>query len=509
MRGSCLVACLVAMTILPLEGGHARKLQESPGNYPNSSDITPGAICRKDFPHGFVFGTATSAYQVEGGAFTDGKGNSSWDYTAHQPGAILTGENGDVACDSYHKYEDVRLLANVGVDAYRFSFAWSRIYPDGVGEINQLGVDYYNRLIDILLAKGIVPYVTLYHWDLPQALIFKYGGWQNEQIIKDFAAYAETCFKLFGDRVKHWITVNEPTVDTSLNSGCVSTADYNCTESNNQQRRYISGHNILLAHATSVAIFREKYQASTGGIIGISLDIQWFEPLTNSTADIKAAATALAFRGGWFMDPLFNGDYPQEIKDEMKYALPVLTEEQKKLVKGAVDFVGVNYYTTQYISSKPLLGYSNEPEFPVTFPSSVYVGKTKNGVAIGPEGASGLSIVPWGLEKLLVKLKELYGNPIFYITETGVSELRNTNNTLAENLNDEIRVQYFQDHYTYALKAIKSGVQLRGIFVWSLMDNFEWIWGYQYKFGIHYVDFNDDQKRYPKASALWFKQFLQ
>ncbi|BBN12109.1 protein MpGH1.5 [Marchantia polymorpha subsp. ruderalis] len=498
------------MTILPLETGDAETLQGSSDKHPDSGGITPRAIYRNDFPQEFVFGCATSAYQIEGGAFTDGKGNSSWDYTAHQPGAILTGENGDVACDSYHKYEeDVCLLANLGVDAYRFSIAWTRIYPDGVGEINQFGVNYYNRLIDSLLAKGIVPYVTLYHWDVPQALIFKYGGWQNEQIVNDFAVFAETCFDLFGDRVKHWITVNEPTVDLALNSGCVTTADYNCTESNKQQRRYIAGHNMLLAHATSVKIFREKYQASTGGIIGISLDIQWFEPLTNSEADIRAAATALAFRGGWFMDPLFHGDYPQEIKDEMNYALPVFTEEQKILVKGSADFIGVNYYTAEYISSKALLGFSNEPAFPVTYPSDVYVGKTKHGEAIGPEGASGLNIVPWGLEKLLVKLKELYGNPVFYITETGVSELRNPNNSLEENLNDEIRVQYLHDHFEYALNSVKRGVQLRGIFAWSLMDNFEWSWGYDYKFGLHYVDFDDGQKRYPKASALWLKQFLQ
>ncbi|BBN02234.1 beta-glucosidase [Marchantia polymorpha subsp. ruderalis] len=462
-------------------------------------------ISRNSFPSDFIFGVASSAYQIEGGALEGGKGPCTWDTETSKPGRILDGSTANVACDSYHKYQaDVDLIHNIGYDAYRFSIAWSRIYPEGVGERpNQEGLDYYNRLIDSLLKSGIKPFITLCHFDLPQALVDKFGGWHGSEIVPAFAAYAETCFKSFGDRVRHWITINEPTIDLAFNAGVSAAMEAN------EVTRYKAGHNMILAHAHAAKIYREKYQGSSDGVIGISLDIQWFEPLTDSPEDIEASETALAFRGGWFLDPFFRGEYPAAIRKTWGYSLPSFTPEESRIVKGSADFLGVNYYTAYYVTSKPCDGFSNEPAFPVTMPSSVYVGDTKNGVLIGAQTPTGLRACPDGLARLLLFLKSKYGNPLIYITENGYSEKRNPEMTLEESLQDGERTEFFRSHIRSLLEAHKNGVNVRGYFAWTLMDNFEWLWGYGFLFGICYVDFQNNQKRYLKESALWFKKFLQ
>ncbi|KAL3696211.1 hypothetical protein R1sor_010287 [Riccia sorocarpa] len=465
-------------------------------------------IFRDRFPEDFIFGCSTSAYQIEGGVHEGGRGPCSWDTECSIPGRILNGSTGDIACDSYNKYqEDVDLIDEVGFDAYRFSIAWTRIFPDGVGDQpNQEGLAYYNRVIDALLIKGVKPVITLYHFDLPQVLLDKYGGWSSAEIIPAFSAYAEACFVAFGDRVKNWITINEPTIDLALNSGYAGTLG-EAAKVNTPERRYLQGHHMLLAHATAAKIYRQKYQGLDGKI-GIALDIQGYEPLTDAPEDIEAANTAMAFRGGWFMDPLTFGQYPEVIRKTWGEALPSFTEEESKLVKGSIDFLGLNFYTGLYVSGKPVFGFSNTPAFPVTLPSNIYIGDFRDQVPIGGLSGAGLRIHPKSLENVLLMLKTKYGNPLTYITENGYSEVRNPELSLEESLQDHVRIHYIREHLRAVLSALKGGVNVRGFFVWSLMDNFEWFWGYQYQFGLHYVDFQDNQRRYPKASALWFKDLL-
>ncbi|CAK9313152.1 unnamed protein product [Citrullus colocynthis] len=270
--------------------------------------ICSAQITRSSFPSGFVFGTASSAFQYEGAVKEDGRGPTIWDKFSHSVGKVLDFSNADVAVDQYHRYpEDIKLMKDMGMDAYRFSIAWSRIFPNGTGEINQVGVDHYNNFINALLANGIEPYVTLYHWDLPQALEDKYTGWLSPQIINDFAVFAETCFQKFGDRVKHWITFNEPHTfatqgyDVGLQAPgrCSILHHLTCRNGNSATEPYIVGHNILLSHATVSDIYRRKYKRAQKGVMGISLDVIWFEPGSNSTEDIAASQRAQDFQLGW------------------------------------------------------------------------------------------------------------------------------------------------------------------------------------------------------------------
>uniref|UniRef100_A0A804LG04 Beta-glucosidase 40 n=2 Tax=Zea mays TaxID=4577 RepID=A0A804LG04_MAIZE len=316
-----------------------------------------GGLTRGSFPKGFVFGTAAAAYQYEGAVKTDGRGQTIWDTFAHTFGKISDFSNADVAVDQYHRFEeDVQLMADMGMDAYRFSIAWSRILPNGTGQVNQAGIDHYNKVINALLSKGIQPYVTLYHWDLPQALEDRYNGWLDRQIVNDFAAYAETCFKAFGDRVKHWITLNEPhTVavqgyDAGLHAPgrCSVLLHLYCRTGNSGTEPYIVAHNFILAHATVSDMYRRKYKAAQNGELGIAFDVIWYEPMTNSTIDIEATKRAQEFQLGWFADPFFFGDYPATMRARVGERLPKFTADEAALVKGALDFMGINHYTTFY-----------------------------------------------------------------------------------------------------------------------------------------------------------------
>ncbi|MCL7046716.1 hypothetical protein MKW94_005181, partial [Papaver nudicaule] len=264
-------------------------------------------ITRRSFPKGFVFGTASSAYQYEGAVKEDGRGATVWDTFAHSFAKVADFSNADVAVDQYHLYpDDIQLMKDMGMDAYRFSIAWSRIYPNGTGEVNQAGIDHYNNLINALLAKGIEPYVTLYHWDLPQALEDRYNGWLDPQIINDFAVYAETCFKNFGDRVKHWMTFNEPHTfaiqgyDVGLQAPgrCSILLHLFCRAGNSGIEPYVVGHNVLLSHATVSNIYRKKYKRKQSGLVGIAFDVMWYEPASNSMEDIEATQRAQDFQFG-------------------------------------------------------------------------------------------------------------------------------------------------------------------------------------------------------------------
>uniref|UniRef100_A0A0R0HPQ5 Beta-glucosidase n=1 Tax=Glycine max TaxID=3847 RepID=A0A0R0HPQ5_SOYBN len=300
----------------------------------NITQAVAPSLNRTSFPPGFIFGTASSAYQYEGAANEGGRGPSTWDAYSHKyPEKISDRSNGDVAVDQYHRYkEDVGIMKYMNTDAYRFSISWSRILPKGKisAGINQEGIKYYNNLINELLANDLLPFVTLFHWDLPQALQDDYGGFLSPHIINDFQDYAKLCFKEFGDRVKHWITFNEP---WSYSMG---------------SEPYLSSHYQLLAHAAAVKIYKTNYQASQNGLIGITLNCHWFIPFSNDTLDHQAALRALDFMFGWFMQPLTTGNYPETMQSLLGSRLPNFTEEQSKLLIGSFDFVGLNYYTTNY-----------------------------------------------------------------------------------------------------------------------------------------------------------------
>ncbi|CAO2035430.1 unnamed protein product [Urochloa humidicola] len=484
----------------------------------NSSTIEP-LISRKSFPEGFIFGTASSAYQYEGAAREGGKGPSIWDTYSHQhKEKIIDGSNGDVAVDSYHLYkEDVRIMKDMGMDAYRFSISWSRILPNGSlkGGVNREGVRYYNNLIDELLLKGVQPFVTLFHWDTPQALEDKYGGFLSPNIVIDYKDYAEVCFKEFGDRVKHWITFNEPWsfCSSGYASGVAAPGRCSpwelgrCSVGDSGTEPYIVCHHQLLAHAETFRLYKEKYQAAQKGNIGITLISHWFVPSSHSQMNHDASRRAIDFMLGWFMDPLTKGDYPQSMRLFVGNRLPQFTPKQSELVKGAFDFIGINYYTTNYASN---VSSSNGTNVSYNTDAHVYLTGLRNGVPIGPQAASPwLFVYPRGFRKLLLYVKKAYGNPTIYITENGIDEANNKSLPLQEALKDPARIEYHRKHFLALHNAIRHGANVKGYFAWSLLDNFEWGNGYTVRFGINFVDYDDGLKRYPKSSAHWFKLFLK
>ncbi|KAA8549583.1 hypothetical protein F0562_001399 [Nyssa sinensis] len=426
------------------------------------------------FPAGFVFGAGSSAYQYEGAANEGGRGPSIWDTFTHKyPGKIADGSNGDVAIDSYHRYkEDVGIAKEIGLDAYRFSISWSRVLPRGKlsGGVNKEGIKYYNNLINELLAKGLVPFITLFHWDLPQALEDEYGGFLSPQIVSDYRDYVELCFKKFGDRVKHWITLNEPhsyssggyATGTLAPGRCSSWQELNCTGGDSAIEPYLVTHFQLLAHSAAVKLYKEKYQESQKGEIGIALVVTWMIPYSNATHNRNAATRVLDFTFGWFMDPLTTGDYPHTMRSLVGNRLPKFTKEQSKMLKGSFDFIGLNYYTTNYAAYAP---NSNSAHLSYTTDSRTNL--------------------------------------------TGIDEANNATLPLKDALNDTARINYHYRHLSYIRQAIEEGANVTGYFAWSLLDNFEWFAGYTVRFGIGYVDYNDGLKRYLKFSAKWFKSFLR
>ncbi|XP_050289312.1 beta-glucosidase 11-like isoform X11 [Quercus robur] len=404
---------------------------------------------RDDFPPDFVFGSGTSAYQVEGAANEDGREPSIWDSFSHS--GKMHGDNGDIACDQYHKYkDDVQLMVDTGLEAYRFSISWSRLIPNGRGPVNPKGLQYYNNLINELSSNGIQPHVTLHHSDFPQALEDKYGGWLSREMVKDFTAYADVCFRNFGDRVLHWSTMNEANVFVmaGYESGflppehCSPPFGINCTRGNSSTEPYLATHHILLAHASAARLYKEKYQDQQHGFIGINLLAFWLLPLTNKTEDVIATRRAMDFQIGWYADPLVYGDYPDVMKKYLGSRLPAFTNFESNLVKGSFDFLGLNYYNMLYIKDDSSKLNMEVRDFDADM--AIELTAIQNDISVNK-----FSIEPWGLQELLEYFKQAYGNPPIYIHENGYRALHNSS------LEDEPRVNYLHGHIGALLDALR------------------------------------------------------
>nr|AYP71170.1 rutin-hydrolyzing enzyme [Fagopyrum tataricum] len=479
--------------------------------------LVEDTLTRNSFPEGFVFGAGSAAYQFEGSAAEDGRGASIWDYFTHQyPEKIKDGSNGDAANDFYHLYkEDVKLAKEMGLDSFRFSISWSRILPTGKvsGGINTLGIKFYSDLIDELINNGLKPFVTLFHWDLPQGLMDQYGGFLSNEVVDDFQDYANVVFAAFGSRVKYWTTLNEPNLSAEFGyslglhaPGRCSDYMRTCKAGDSATEPYIVGHNLLLCHAAVVELYKTRY-AYQKGIIGIVVSTNMVVPMNDTLADRLATRRAIDFNFGWFLDPIVYGDYPTTMRSFLGSRLPNFTAEQSTSLKQSFDFPGLNYYTTFYAANS--CSY-NSVNISYSTDSRAILSSYKDGVAIGESTPSAwLCIYPQGLQYLLRYIKARYNNPYIFITENGMAQ--KSNGSLADNptiLQDAQRIRYYNEHLHYLLEAIKEGSRVGGYYAWSFLDDFEWGSGYTTRFGLTFVDFNTNLKRYPKDSYYWFKNFL-
>lgn len=499
--------CAVLLELLVIPPLVATKMTSSPSK-------TEEDFIRGEFQDDFIWGAATAAYQIEGAWNEDGKGPSIWDTFCHVGGKIHNNDTGDIACNSYHKIdEDVALLKNLEVGYYRFSISWSRVLPQGTSDkVNTLGVQYYNKLIDTLLENGIKPAVTLYHFDLPQALQ-DLGGWLNPDIHDVFNEYARFCFREFGDRVSLWLTINEPHEEALDAYGLGSFAP---GRKEIEAGPYKAGHNMLLAHAKAWHTYDKEFRKVQKGKVSIVVNGQWYEPKSTKEEDIQAADRGMQWFLGWMAHPVFIGDYPEVMKSRIKEKseavgitsrLPSFTEEERDFIKGTADFLALNYYSVSYAEHHDL---SKDKE--ITWG---YLTDQEMKTSIDPTWVKGapswLYCVPWGMRKILVWLKEQYNDPEIIITENGFSVSGEDDLPLPAALNDQDRVTYLRGYINEALKAVKlDGVKLKGYFVWSLLDNFEWDDGFRYRFGIHHVNFDHpDRPRYVKQSAKIYKEIVK
>jgi beta-glucosidase len=436
------------------------------------------------FPVGFLWGAATSAYQIEGSPLADGAGANIWHRFSHTPGSTTGGETGDMACDHYKLWaDDVELIKELGLGAYRFSIAWCRIFPEGKRSVNPAGLAFYDRLIDALCEAGIEPLVTLYHWDLPAALD-DLGGWLNPEINRWFADYATEVFHAYDDRVKLWTTLNEPWVvtDAGYLHGTHAPGHRSLTETP------IASHNLLRSHAAAVQAYRAvgKHQ------IGLVVNLEPKYPASDSAEDLAATERADVYMNRQYLDPVFLGSYPAALAEMYGEAWPQHDPADMKLIQEPIDFLGVNYYKRGLTRHDDSARLTKASEAPV--PGAFYT-------------AMGWEVFPEGLTQTLLWVKERYGDIPIYITENGAA-LDDPPVTSDGRLEDPLRIRYYRDHLLAARRAMAQGVNLRGYFAWSLMDNYEWSAGYSKRFGIVHVD-RATQKRTAKASAQYYRNVIQ
>ena len=436
------------------------------------------------FPDGFLWGAATSAYQIEGSPLADGAGPSVWHRFAHTPGLVANGDTGDVACDHYRRWrDDVALMRDLGLGAYRFSIAWGRILPEGSGRVNSAGLDFYEGLVDALLEAGIRPCVTLYHWDLPAALDDR-GGWLNPDVAGWFAEYAATVFRALDDRVELWTTLNEPwvVVDGGYLHGKLAPGHRSLFEAP------IAAHHLLLAHGAAV----EAYRAEGRHEIGIVVNLEPKHALTDSESDRAARDRADAYMNRWYLDPVLLGRYPEAMPDLFGDAWPDFSVRDLEQIRQPIDYVGVNYYTRGVVCDAPV---RLPPRAARRFqPRATHT-------------MTGWEVFPDGLTETLLAVRERYGDIPIYVTENGAA-FYDPPAIDDGRLDDPLRVAYLRDHIRAAQRAIETGVKLRGYFAWSLLDNFEWSHGYDLRFGLVHVDYAT-QKRTPKESARFYSEVIR
>ncbi len=433
-------------------------------------------LSKSQFPDDFVWGVATSAFQIEGAALQDGKGPSIWDSFCRQPGVIADNSNGDIACEHYARWaSDLDMIANLGVDAYRFSIAWPRVRPTGDGAWNDKGLDFYERLVDGLLDRGIKPYLTLNHWDLPDALQAK-GGWAHRDTVHRFVEYAEGMQARMGDRLASIATHNEPWIMATLGheSGVFAPGIKNRATASQVS------HHLLLSHGLAVQALRAQGSKAS---LGIVLNLSPMHAATNSPHDQSQTELEDGKLLRWYLDPLFKASYPQDVLDHLGADAPAMQADDLKNIAVPIDFLGVNYYTRSVISADKSWTASS------------------SGLEITEMG---WEIYPQGLTELLVRMHRDYAIPPLYVTENGgafkdVLE--------GGRVHDTGRTRYIQQHISAVAEAMRQGVRMQGYMVWSLMDNFEWASGYEKRFGIVHVDY-DTQVRTLKDSARWYRDFL-
>jgi len=438
----------------------------------------PVAELHRRFPRDFVWGVATSAFQIEGAAQADGKGASIWDDFCRVPGAIADGSNGDIACDHYHRLDaDLDLIASLGVSAYRFSISWPRVQPLGSGAPNAAGLAFYERLVDGLLARNIQPYATLYHWDLPAELQRRDGGWLARDTAYRFADYARIVAQRLGDRIVSFATHNEPWVSAVLGY------ERGVFAPGVKDRRvaYQASHHLLLSHALAMQAIRHTHSKAD---VGIVLNMSPVYPATDSVPDTRQARLEDGRLIRWYTDALLKGSYPADILDDLGADVPQVQPGDAALIAQPCDFLGINYY-------HPTVSSSANPTAPAS-----------NGAAVTDMG---WEVAPNSLAELLLRLQRDYKLPPVYITENGAAY---RDDVVEGQVEDELRRQYIESHLAAVADAIRSGVGVKGYFVWSLMDNFEWAEGYRKRFGIVHVDYQT-LRRTPKKSALWYRSLLR
>jgi beta-glucosidase len=437
------------------------------------------------FPPDFAWGAATSAYQIEGSPLADGAGPSIWHHFSHTPGNVANGENGDIACDHYRRYKaDVGLMRELGLGAYRFSISWSRILPEGTGRVNPDGVAFYDRLVDALLEHGIQPMATLFHWDLPAALDQR-GGWLNRDIARWFAEYAKVMFDALDDRVKWWATLNEPWVvtDGGYLHGVLAPGHRNMFEAP------IATHNLMRAHGAAVTAYREWGGRNQ---IGLVVNLEPKYPASGGPEDLAATRRADAYMNRQYLDPVFFGEYPHELQELFGEGWPDFPADDFSSIRQPLDFLGINYYTravTKHDDSTMI-----ERATRVRQPRAVYT-------------EMAWEVYPQALTDVLLWVRERYGDLPMYITENGAAFY---DPPVAQNgtVKDPLRVDYLRAHILAVAEAMKRGARVRGYFVWSLLDNFEWAHGFSKRLGLVHVDY-ETQQRTIKDSGRWYAEVIR